>query len=99
MRRLSTFFFGMVAGGLLIYAALNYHLIQAKDGLHLIPKVDATLACTYADIRNFGPSDWAQHPEIAMALFKADRSDLLESAASSTLETGLDRLLAPNTKQ
>ena len=44
MRRLSTFFFGMVAGGLLIYAALNYHLIQAKDGLHLIPKVDATLA-------------------------------------------------------
>ncbi len=99
MRRLSTFFFGMVAGGLLIYAALNYHLIQAKDGLHLIPKVDATLACTCADIRNFGPSDWAQHPEIAMALFKADRSDLLESAASSTLETGLDRLLAPNTKQ
>jgi hypothetical protein len=34
-----------------------------------------------------------------MALFKADRTDLLESAASSTLETGLDRLLAPNTTQ
>ena len=96
MRRLSTFFFGMVAGGLLIYAALNYHLIQAKDGLHLIPKTDATLACTYADIRNFGPSDWAQHPEIAMALFKADRTDLLESAASTSLQTGIDRLLAPS---
>ena len=99
MRRLSTFFFGMVAGGLLIYAALNYHLIQAKDGLHLIPKTEATLACTYAYIRDFGPGDWAQHPEIAMALFKADRTDLLESAASSSLQTGLDRLLAPSANQ
>ena len=95
MRRLSTFIFGMVAGGLLIYAALNYHLIQANDGLHLIPKVDATLAGTYADIRNFGPADWAKNPDIAMAIFKADRGDLLESAASDTLQTGLDRLLEP----
>jgi hypothetical protein len=95
MRRFSTFIFGMVAGGLLIYAALNYHLIHAKDGVHLVPKVDATLASTYVDIRNFGPGDWAQYPDIAMAIFKADRADLLESAAASSLQTGLDRLLAP----
>lgn len=98
MRRLSTFIFGMVAGGLLIYAGLNYHLIQAADGLHLVPKVDATLACTYADIRSFGPADWAKHPEIAMAILKSGRGDLLESAASNSLQVGLDRLL-PSAKK
>jgi hypothetical protein len=95
MKRLSTFIFGMVAGGLLIYGALNYHLLKADDGLHLVPKVDASLACTYADIRTFGPGDWATHPEIAMALFKANRTDLLESAAPGALQIGIDRLLAP----
>jgi hypothetical protein len=98
MRRLSTFIFGMVVGGLLIYVALNYHLIQAKDGMHLVPKVDAALAGSYVDIRGFGPGDWAQHPEIAMALFRADQGDLLESAASDSLRTELDRLLGPPTQ-
>lgn len=98
MRRLPTFIFGMVAGGLLIFAALNYHLINANDGMHLVPKVDATLAGAYVDVRNFGPRDWAQHPEVAMALFKADRGDLLEAAAGNSLEVGLDRLLSPPAK-
>jgi hypothetical protein len=94
-RRVSTFIFGMVAGALLLYLALNYHLINARDGLHLVPKVDSTLAGTYADIRNFGPRDWAEHADIAAALLKAERTDLLESAARDSAKVGLDRLLGP----
>jgi hypothetical protein len=95
MRRLSTFIFGMAVGGLLVYVALNYHLIHAKDGLHMVPKVNATLAGAYVDIRQFGPADWTERPEIAMAIFRAERGDLMESAASDSLQTGLDRLLGP----
>jgi hypothetical protein len=99
MRRLSTFIFGMVVGGLLIYVALNYHLIRANDGIHLVPKVDAQLSAAYVDIRTFGPGDWAQHPEVAMAIFRADRGDLMESAAAGTIQTGVDRLLGTPTQK
>ena len=92
MRRLSTFIFGMVVGGLLIYVALNYHLIHAQDGLHMVPKVDATLASTYVDVRSLGIRDMAQYPQVAMAISKAGRQDLLESIAGNALETEIDRL-------
>ena len=93
MRRLSTFIFGMVVGGLLIYVALNYHLIRAQDGMHMVPKVEATLASTYVDVRSLGIRDMAQYPEIAMAISKAGRQDLLESIAGNAFETELDRIL------
>jgi hypothetical protein len=95
MRRLSTFIFGMAVGGLLVYVALNYHLIHANDGVHMIPKVNATLAGAYVDIRQFGPGDWTERPEIAMAIFRAERGDLMGAAATDSLQTGIDRLLAP----
>jgi len=91
MRRLSTFIFGMVVGGLLIYVALNYHLIHAQDGLHMVPKVDATLASTYVDVRGLGVSDLTRYPEVAMAISKAGRQDLLESIATGALGTEIDR--------
>jgi hypothetical protein len=95
MRRLSTFIFGMVVGGLLIYVVLNYHVVRATDGFYMVPKVNAELAAAYVDIRQFGPRDWAQHPDLAMAIFRADREELLESAAGGSLQIGLDRLLGP----
>jgi len=93
MRRLSTFIFGMVAGGLLIYAALNYHLIHTQSGIHLVPKVESKLASTYVDVRHYGPADWLAHEDIAMALVRAERHDLLKSVASDSLVNGLDRLM------
>lgn len=95
MRRWSTFVCGLVVGGSLIYAALNYHLIHAKDGLHLVPKVNAQLAGTYVDIRGFGPRDWLEHPEIFAALNAAHQDALIESAAGDALRNGLDRVLGP----
>jgi len=96
MRRLSTFIFGMVAGGLLIYAALNFHLIHTRNGIHLVPKLESKLAATYVDVRNYGPADWLAHEDVAMALVKAERGDLLEAAATDSLLNGLDRLVQPS---
>ena len=93
MRRLMTFFLGMVAGALLLFGAMNYHLVRAYDGVHFVPKVSPKLAAAYVDIRGFTVADWAQHPEIATALMKANQGDLMKNAASETLQAEMDRLL------
>lgn len=95
MRRLPTFLFGMFVGGLLIYGSLHYHLINAPSGLHLIPKLNSTLAETYVDIRGFGLADWTNHQDLAGALLAANRQDLLASSSSDSLRTGLEQLLPP----
>lgn len=95
MKRLTTFIMGMITGGLLFWGALSYHLVRAQDGIHVVPKVQSTLADTYVDIRQFGPAEWIQHADVAQALQAAGRMDLIEAAAEDALKTGLDRLLAP----
>jgi hypothetical protein len=95
MRRLPTFIFGVVVGGLLIYGGLHYHVINTPSGLHLVPKVNSTLAETYVDVRGWGVAEWMQHKDVAAALLSANRQDLMQSAAEDSLRTGLDRLLPP----
>jgi len=89
MRRLPTFIFGMVVGGLLIYLALNYHLIRANDGLHLVPKVSATLADTYVDVRSFRPGDFLSHRDVVAALLKSGQEELIDSLTKDTVKNGL----------
>ncbi|MCH2115335.1 MAG: hypothetical protein MK171_10555 [Pirellulales bacterium] len=93
MRRLTTFFLGMIAGAVLLCGTLNYHVIRAKEGLHLIPKTHSRLAATYLDIRNFTVIDLANHPEVVQALIRANKQELMESAAVDTLQNGIDRFL------
>lgn len=95
MRRLPTFMFGMIVGGLLIYGSLNYHVINASSGLHLVPKVDSTLAETYVDVRGWGMADWMQHKDVAAALLAANRQDLMQSAAEDSIRAGIDRVFPP----
>ncbi len=96
MRRSSTFLIGVAVGAALLYGVLHFHLINASSGLHLVPKVESQLAGTYVDIRSFGPREWLEHPEVFIALQRADRGDLLNSAADGALRKGLDRLLGPS---
>ncbi len=98
MRRLFSFFTGVLTGGAIIYFTMNYHLIHAQDGFHLIPKVNAQLSSTYADIRAYKVADWAQHADIAAALVNANRRDLLDNAINGTLNNGIDRLLNRETR-
>ncbi len=93
MRRLMTFFLGMVTGAFLLFGAMNYHVVRAHDGVHFVPKVSPKLAAAYVDVRGFTVADWAQHPEIAAALLNANQGNLMKNNAVETLQTEVDRLL------
>jgi hypothetical protein len=93
MRRFWTFVSGIVVGGVVVFAAMNYHIIRTKDGLHVVPKIDAQLALTYADIRNFTVADWAKNSELAAALMSAQRRDLVDSAIENSLDNSVDKWL------
>ena len=95
MRRIITFILGMLVGGLLLLAALNYHVIRAQDGLHFLPKTSARLSSSYVDIRNFTVADYMEHPEIVEALIRADQAELVDGAARGALQNGLNRWLGP----
>ncbi len=99
MRRLITFGMGMVVGGLLLYGALQYHVIHSKQGLHLIPKASATLAKTYVDIRQFTIADWTRNTDIALALTNANQVELIENAPADALQNSLDRWLDPENER
>lgn len=93
MGRLWTFFWGMVVGAILLYGAMNYHVVNTHDGLQVVPKTTASLGDTYVDIRGFGIDDWAEHRDLAMALIKADKGELLGDAAISTVRETLEAWL------
>jgi len=95
IRRLMTFFLGMVTGGALLFGAMNYHLIRAHDGVHFVPKVSPKLAAAYVDIRGFSAADWAQHSDIAAALISADQAGLMKSSVSESLYKRIDQFLEP----
>jgi hypothetical protein len=93
MRRLVTFLLGMVTGGLLLFGALNYHILRADDGFHLIPKTSTRLAATYVDIRKFTVADLTKHADIVEAIIRADKQELLKKTTAGALQNGLDRFL------
>ena len=95
MRRMMTFLMGMIAGGLLLWGALNYHFVQAKDGIRMVPKVNASLADTFVDIRGFTVADWARHTDLALALTNANQRGLMEDAADDALKNSVDQWLKP----
>jgi hypothetical protein len=93
MSRLSSFVLGLVVGGAAVFTGLKYHVVRADDGLHLIPKQTAELHEVYVDIREFGPSDWAEHPELAAAILKSGEEELLQDAARDVINQSIDDLL------
>jgi len=93
MRRWMTFLMGMVVGGLLLWGMLQYHVLHTREGLRLVPKVNASLAKTYVDIRTFTVADWARNTDLVLALTNANQRDLMGNAAGNALQNGLDRLL------
>jgi hypothetical protein len=92
MRRLGTFLFGVVVGAALLYLATNYHVVRAKDGWHVIEKLDATFTDPYLDIRSFTLGDWADHQDLALAITNAGKQYLLVDAASNSVDRGLEQL-------
>ncbi len=92
MPRISSFLMGVVAGVMLCLVAMNYHVVRAQDGFHLIRKHPAKLSEAYVDVRGFGVSDWTSHSELAAALTAVNKQYLMTGAATSALESGLNQV-------
>lgn len=97
MGRIYTFLLGLVTGFGLYHAAITYHVVQAGDGLHLVPKQPPRLEEVYVDVREFGFDDWRRHPQLVLAIEKSGKRHLLQEGAARALEDaiegGLDKLL------
>src|SRR5262245_16994224 len=68
MSLFSSFLLGLVAGAMLIYAVMSFHVVRARDGFHVVNKQPPRMGETYVDIRSFGMSDWAGRPQLTSAL-------------------------------
>ncbi|HEY2841536.1 MAG TPA: hypothetical protein VGJ26_20420 [Pirellulales bacterium] len=83
MRRLSTFLFGVVVGGALVFFGQRYHVVRTTSGVELIPKLSAGLVETYVDIRNFQTSDWEKHKSLHAAIVRAKKESILSGAPAA----------------
>ena len=93
MKRIPAFLLGVVVGALGLFMALNYHFVRANDGMHMIRKTSSSLSGTYADVRGYTPTDWANHPDLAAAIMASGEQELIEDVAGEALFRGLDNVL------
>jgi hypothetical protein len=93
MPRLPSFFAGVVSGAALLYVAMNFHVLRAGDGFHLVAKQPPRLSDVYVDIRGFSMADWANHPQLAAALVQSNREYLLGGSAAGAFQENAKQLL------
>lgn len=93
MNRFSSFLLGMVAGAMVLGAAMNFHLVRSDDGMLMIPKVTKGLHDPYADIRAFTLDDWQQHRPLAAAIVQANKSELLADSSLSNFRQSIEGVL------
>ena len=89
MSRVTSFLFGAVVGGALMFGGMKYHVVRANDGIYMIPKLNTGIEQVYVDIRNFDAQDWAEHTSLAFAIMQADKGYLLQDAAEQSLQDSI----------
>lgn len=88
MRRIiaALIFMLMGAGGM--YVAFEYHIVQSREGWLFIPKSQAGLQDTYADIREWQATTWKNHPLLAQSLIQNGKGNLIIQSASNGIFDG-----------
>ena len=81
MNRVSSFFAGILLGAVTMFVAMQFYIVRANDGFHLIPKLAAKLENPYVDIRKFTLNDWQNRQPLAVAIMKANRGNLMQDSA------------------
>ncbi len=92
MKRLGPFLMGIILGAAGMYFTLHYHVVRANDGLHMVPKFSSTPWGTYVDIRSFGYQEWVEHQELAYAITKAGKTDLIQGVAVAPLQNAVNNI-------
>jgi hypothetical protein len=93
MSRAPTFLVGMAAGAALLYTAMNFYVMRAGDGFHLVAKQSPRLSETFVDIRAFSMADWASHPQLAADLMQAEKQYLVGDSAAASFQDNVKQLL------
>jgi hypothetical protein len=68
---------GVMTGGVLAVAGMNYHLVRTTDGFTYVPKRNAGIEDTYLDIREWTLNDWTNHPDFVWSIYKNDQQELI----------------------
>lgn len=86
MSKAKPLMFGAALGASAMFFAQQYHVIQSHDGLRVIPRApQQSIGLAYADVRNWGPSQWTDRPELARALMANGATDLISDSVASSL--------------
>ncbi|WP_299469925.1 hypothetical protein [uncultured Gimesia sp.] len=96
MRRILAALIFMMIGAGGMYAAFEFHVVQTKEGWLFIPKSQAGLHDTYADIRKWQATTWKNHPKLAQSLIDNGRGNLIMQSASNGF---FDNLFQPAGKR
>jgi len=62
----------IVAAVIFLAILFNYHFLMTDDGLVVVEKESWGPETTFANTRNWGLSDWAEHPEVFDALLERE---------------------------
>ncbi len=92
MNRVTSFLIGLIVGSFGVYLALKYHVVRADDGVHLVPKVEATFEDSYVDIRRYDFNDWRKHSVLVSSLTRAEKTDLMRRSAGNAIHSTVDEL-------
>jgi hypothetical protein len=91
MRRIYGFVGVFALGALSCFGAMNYHIVRAQDGFHLVQKNHARLGGAYVDTRSFDAATWGAHPDLVLALRADNEQMLVNEAAPGVLQGGIAR--------
>lgn len=78
----------MVVGAIAVFGSMNFYVVRTGEGVEFVRKVVPHANFPYVDVRSFTVSDWQKHTELAAALTKAGKMNVLgQSTANSVGET------------
>ena len=77
---------GMLVGGGAMYFADHYHVVHTTEGHVVIPRSQQiALRSSYADVRGWDATKWAQYPELSEAVLQDGRGGLLVEGTVDSL--------------
>lgn len=86
-RGLSTFCLGIGVGVFLCLGFMNFHVVRARDGFHLVQKRHAMLGQVYVDATLFTDIDWTNHSELAAAMTADNKEYLMKGTPANRIKT------------
>ncbi|MDP6444555.1 MAG: hypothetical protein QGG36_06125 [Pirellulaceae bacterium] len=90
MHRISWFVFGFLVGMAALFTSQKYHIVQAEDGIHMVPRVASGYDDIYVDVRKFEIADWSDHQSVAMALMEDGKGEIVKDAAVGSVRRQVD---------